>query len=161
VELGLDAINAPGQATLTIFNIDTFRPDFAFAPEAQIGRGYLEIFYGEGSNWSFVEAADRALRLVKRTAEKSPISNMCCTGLYHFGRVHEFREALEAERALPHRDATELYVAPIYNHLIRRGIPVHYWPVERSSVKFCGVPDEYEALRADPSCLPALTYAAG
>lgn len=157
VEIGLDAISASGQTSLTIFNIDTFRPDFSFAPEAALGRGYLEIFLGGGSDWSFVEAADPALRLVKRTAEKDPISNMCCTGLYHFGQVSEFRGALDAERAQPHRPLKELYVAPIYNHLVRRGIPVHYWPVERNSVIFCGVPAEYEALRADPTLLPPLS----
>jgi dTDP-glucose pyrophosphorylase len=103
----------------------------------------LEVFAGEGANWSYVRPSDTDERLVAETAEKRAISNLCCTGLYHFRR-EDFLWALAAERAQP--QATELYVAPIYNHLIRRGARVGYEVIGRDEVIFCGTPAEYEQL---------------
>ena len=78
------------------------------------------------------------------TAEKRPISDLCCTGLYHFARAGDFRAALAAERAAP--QAPELYVAPLYNHLIAAGARIGWRLIAGSEVVFCGTPDEYEAL---------------
>jgi hypothetical protein len=148
VELGLAETATPDSFPLTIFNIDTFRPDFAMPDLSQWGDsdGYLEVFRGSGSNWSYVGPADGEEPLAVATTEKVPISDLCCTGLYHFARAGDFRESLAAERAAP--STSELYVAPLYNHLIRRGRRIHYTVVPRSAVIFCGVPAEYEALRA-------------
>jgi dTDP-glucose pyrophosphorylase len=79
------------------------------------------------------------------TAEKKPISDLCCTGLYHFARAADFRGALAAERAAP--QARELYVAPLYNHLIGQGARIGWRLIEPSEVVFCGTPAEYLALR--------------
>ncbi|MBB3957633.1 glycosyltransferase family 2 protein [Novosphingobium sediminicola] len=148
VQLGLDSGNVEDSAALTIFNIDTFRPGFAF-PEAawmQGSAGYLEVFRGSGDNWSYVRPASDGDHLVIEVAEKRPISNLCCTGLYHFERAGDFRAALATERAAP--SAKELFVAPLYNHIIAAGGAVHYQEIEPSEVIFCGVPAEYEALLA-------------
>jgi len=81
---------------------------------------------------------------VLATAEKRPISDLCCTGLYHFARADDFRQALAAERMAP--SMSELYVAPLYNHLIAAGRRVHYRLIARDEVTFCGAPEEYQAL---------------
>jgi hypothetical protein len=146
VELGLKAAGVPGGTPITIFNIDTFRPGFQFPNEAwsESSAGYLEVFRGSGSNWSYVRPAiDSSVRVLE-TAEKQPISNLCCTGLYHFAHARDFLSSLALERHRP--TTTELYVAPLYNHLIRKGMPVHYRLVSDSEIVFCGVPAEYEAL---------------
>lgn len=133
---------------LTIFNIDTFRPGFAF-PDTGFDAldGWLEVFRGEGANWSYVRPDPGAEgAMVAETAEKRPISDLCCTGLYHFARAGDFRAALAAERAAP--QASELYVAPLYNHLIAKGARIGYSLIDAADVIFCGVPAEYEALRA-------------
>jgi hypothetical protein len=147
VELGVARAAIPDSRPLTIFNIDTFRPDFASPDLSQWGHsdGYLEVFRGSGSNWSYVGPSGGEEPLAVATTEKVPISDLCCTGLYHFARAGDFRESLAAERAAP--STSELYVAPLYNHLIRRGRRIHYTVVPRSAVIFCGVPAEYEALR--------------
>lgn len=98
VELGLQAAGVPDSEPLTIFNIDTFRPGFEF-PALPPLDGWLEVFEGEGANWSYVRPADGDEPLALETAEKRPISNLCCTGLYHFARAGDFRAALAAERA--------------------------------------------------------------
>lgn len=149
VELGLAEAGVGADEALTIFNIDTFRPGFSF-PEAawwQGSDGYLEVFQGSGANWSYVRPAPDAPGRVLETAEKRLISDLCCTGLYHFARADLFATALAAERAAP--SAPELYVAPLYNHLIAAGRAVHYQLIAPAEIVFCGVPTEYAALLGD------------
>ncbi|WP_296598579.1 capsular biosynthesis protein [Phenylobacterium sp.] len=141
VEQGLGAWDGE----LTIFNIDTFRPGFQF-PGGLLDRadGWLEVFRGEGANWSYVRPAPGPEPWALETAEKRPISDLCCTGLYHFAAADDFRAALDEERRSP--QAAELYVAPLYNHLLRRGRRIGYNLIGRHEVVFCGTPAEYEAL---------------
>ncbi|HKR88310.1 MAG TPA: capsular biosynthesis protein [Phenylobacterium sp.] len=147
VERGLDAAGWDGP--LTIFNIDTFRPGFAFPGEPLASAdGWLEVFRGSGENWSYVRPAPGPEPWAAETAEKRPISDLCCTGLYHFASAGAFRAALAAERAAP--QARELYVAPLYNHLIAKGARIGWRLIARSQVVFCGTPAEYEALRPPP-----------
>lgn len=145
VALGIDALGYDGP--LTIFNIDTFRPGFAFPTGVfEAADGWLEVFRGSGDNWSYVKPAPGPEPWAAETAEKRPISDLCCTGLYHFARAADFRDALAAERRAP--QAPELYVAPLYNHLIRAGRRIAWREIPRDEVIFCGTPAEYEALLA-------------
>lgn len=147
VAFGVEKADLADDTPLTIFNIDTFRKDFRFpdAPWFQSSDGYLEVFIGEGANWSYVgPAAETSEPRVERTTEKQPISDLCCDGLYHFARIADFLLALEAERKNP--SLNELYVAPLYNHLIRAGRQIHYAVISSQDITFCGVPAEYEAL---------------
>jgi NDP-sugar pyrophosphorylase family protein len=86
VSIGLSLTSHSLEEPITIFNIDTIRknfkfPDFIYDDTVD---GYLEVFLGDGDNWSFVEPDPNKSYGVLRTAEKSPISNLCCTGLYFF-----------------------------------------------------------------------------
>jgi len=148
VELGLGSTS--DATPITIFNIDTFRPGFDFpGPWFAELDGWLEVFEGEGPNWSYVRPAPSEEPLALETAEKRPISDLCCTGLYHFARAGDFRAALAAERLAP--QAAELYVAPLYNHLIRKGARIGYNRIDPSEVIFCGTPAEYEGLISPPA----------
>lgn len=106
---------------LLIYNCDTsffagsLRPMLASAAQAR--DGIIGAFHGEGSHWSFAKTDMNGV--VTETAEKVRISDNCLTGLYHFSRGLDFLEAYEAEAASP--QGPELYVAPLYNHLIRKG----------------------------------------
>lgn len=144
VVLGLSQANVADDEPVTIFNIDTFRPGFRFPDHA--GRpvdGYLEVFRGEGANWSYVRPSAPGEDVVAETAEKRPISDLCCTGLYHFRTAGQFREAFEVGQD-PGQNV-ELYVAPLYNVLIARGQTILYDEIPVSSVIFCGIPAEYVA----------------
>jgi hypothetical protein len=140
-------------APLTIFNIDTVRPAFAHPPGFEHWGGYLEVFQGDGSQWSFVEPAAGDTTAVRRTTEKLRISDLCSTGLYHFRRTGDFQRAFR--RALSDagylRDWREFYVAPLYNFLIAEGLDIHYHLVPRAEVVFAGTPSEYRALASAPS----------
>jgi hypothetical protein len=146
VELGLCRANISDTTSITIFNIDTFRLGFELPAEPwwPYSDGYLEVFRGGGANWSYVRPSPLEDGLVVETAEKRAISDLCCSGLYHFARAGDFREALANERISP--AAPELYVAPLYNHLIAIGHRINYKVIARSDISFCGVPAEYEAL---------------
>ena len=143
---GLDRAGVPAASPLTIFNVDTFGLGAYAPPERRFpdAAGVLQVFRGQGDNWSFVEPDPDTPGRALRTAEKVPISDLCCTGLYHFARAHDFRAACAAELRAP--QAAELYVAPLYNHLIRAGGVVRYDEIPAAEVAFCGVPAEYEAL---------------
>ena len=154
VALGLRRAAAPGDGACTIFNIDTFRWDFAHPAGLDLARvdGYLEVFRGEGANWSYVKPVPGTDR-VAETTEKVPVSDLCCTGLYHFRTAGLF---LDAYGAFAGGEAAamglkELYVAPMYNRLIAQGRDIRWALVEPRQVTFCGVPAEYDAFLAGPA----------
>ena len=147
VERGLDQAGVGDGEPVTIFNIDTFRPGFRFpdAPWAAQADGWLEVMRSSDPGLSYARPDPRGNGRVAETAEKRVISDLASTGMYHFARAGDFRRALAAERRSP--TAPELYVAPLYNHLIGAGADIRYVEVGRDQVIFCGVPAEYEALR--------------
>lgn len=143
VYLGLK--NVDDDVPLTIFNIDTFRPNFLYPELMNYTDGYLEVFNGEGSNWSYAKPASPTTDKVIETAEKNPISDLCSTGLYHFKFAIDFKHAFEIEAARPSSEwqKNELYIAPLYNMLIRSGKDIRYHLIDINDVIFCGTPDEY------------------
>lgn len=143
VALALNKISYQGP--ITIFNIDTFRPNFKYPHLEKLGSGYLEVFQGGGDNWSFVKPFNEQSHKVMQTTEKNPISDLCCTGLYHFFSVGDFLESYENYIAKPESEweKSELYVAPLYNYLINSNKDIYYHLIDANEVVFCGVPDEY------------------
>lgn len=137
--------NAPYQGSITIFNIDSFRNNFSFPNITEYCDGYLEVFKGDGDNWSFAKPLKEDSTEVVQTAEKNKISDLCSTGLYFFAKCNDYLDAYRKYEALPASqwDKGELYIAPIYNLMIRNGKKIHYHLIERSDVVFCGVPREY------------------
>ncbi|MGV1717167.1 glycosyltransferase family 2 protein [Vibrio furnissii] len=144
VFLGLDGVD--DNESLTIFNIDTFRPEFSYPDLSSKEDGYLEVFQGSGDNWSFVLPENEESTLLVETAEKRPISNLCCTGLYYFNKVSDFKISYNDYLNKPKElwEKGELYVAPLYNFLIKNGKSIHYHKIECDEVIFCGTPDEYD-----------------
>lgn len=130
---------------LLIFNIDTIRRGFVGLEKFRQFDGVLEVFKGEGSNWSFVEGNEDCR--VVRTTEKDPISNLCSDGLYYFKSSESFIGVVDDWVHKNRRVKNELYVAPLYNDLIAQGADISYSVVENNNVVFCGTPDEYEALK--------------
>jgi hypothetical protein len=144
VLLALDGIG--NDEPVTVFNIDTSRPNFRFPAwwDERGCDGYLEVFQGSGSNWSFVRPDPARPGFAAETAEKRPISDLCCTGLYHFRSAALFRRAYAAP-VLPSSEAEERerYVAPLYNGLIASGRGIRFEVIPREAVTFFGTPQEY------------------
>lgn len=141
VYLGLNYSKLNAEEPITIFNIDTFRPRFVFPEQINEWDGYLEVFYGDGNNWSYAKTFSETSTLVIETAEKIQISNYCSTGLYYFKTSNLFKEAFESfDRSF---DSNELYVAPLYNFLIKNSNKIHINLIDKNEVFFCGIPSEY------------------
>ena len=130
---------------LLIFNIDTIRYNFCYPLAKDTGDGFLEVFKGEGENWSFIEPG--AGTSVLRTTEKERISDLCSNGLYFFSRTTDFREAFDSYISSGNQVQGELYVAPLYNYLILHGRDIRYQLVESSLINHCGTPEDYERLK--------------
>ena len=133
--------------SVAIFNIDTFRPKFNFPHQFDLDKidGYLEVFRGSGTNWSYVRSIAPDTCRVAETAEKVQISDLCCTGLYYFREAGKFKKAFEMH--VDDNPSGELYVAPLYNHLIKTGADIFYHEIQLNEVTFCGIPEEYELLK--------------
>ncbi|ENO1850502.1 glycosyltransferase family 2 protein [Vibrio vulnificus] len=149
VYIGLKQLFSKGldySGEITVFNIDTFRPNFQFPKLINESRGYLEVFKGEGENWSFARAESPNSNVVIETAEKKAISDLCSTGLYHFEKVTYFLESFDEYIKLPKEswDKGELYIAPLYNLMIKKGLVIRYHLINDEDVIFCGVPSEYD-----------------
>jgi hypothetical protein len=151
VALGLKSAMTTPETPLTIFNIDTIRPHFRYpSAEQLVGYdGYMEVFRGVGDGWSFARTASETDPCILETAEKRRISDLCSNGLYHFSHYGDFMDAFSMESARPSDvwDAKELYIAPLYNHMIRRGQKILAVEVPSSSMIPCGIPSEYESFR--------------
>lgn len=148
VYIGLKKIEIE-RASITIFNIDTFRPNFQYPSDFNIScvDGYLETFVGSGGNWSNVLPDSVGSNKVLITAEKKQISEFCCTGLYYFNDVNDFYSAFEVSLTLGLNSLQggEFYVAPLYNYLIESGLDIRFSIIDPADVIFCGVPEEYRA----------------
>lgn len=151
VAVGLRASEASQEIPVTIFNIDTFRPGFAFPTGFDIATidGYLEVFEAPGDHWSFAKPEPGTDHVVE-VAEKIRISDLCSDGLYHFRSV-DFFLSLFSEIETKNPDTVqggEYYVAPLYNIAIGRGADIRYAHVPPDALRFCGTPEEYAALCA-------------
>lgn len=144
VMIGLKEANVSENENILIFNIDTFRPNFTFPSQIGEWDGYLEVFKGSGSNWSYAKTMNNQDDApVIETAEKQEISNNCSTGIYYFKTVESFLYAYGSGTIDVNGSIKELYVAPLYNRLIKSGANIHINVIGRDEVIFCGVPDEY------------------
>ncbi|EIC22608.1 glycosyltransferase family protein [Thiorhodovibrio frisius] len=153
VALGLKGASIDRDGALTIFNVDTVRHDFRRTEFAEGSSGYLEVFHGEGTHWSFVlpeDDNDSPMGRAKLVREKERISPLCSNGLYHFESVEIFGELYAEQLRLETTcwKGGELFVAPLYQLGIDRGMVFHYVLCDLSLLDFCGVPAEYELLLA-------------
>lgn len=79
--------------------------------------GLIPTFRSVHPKWSFVELAEDSM-LVKRVAEKQPISPHATVGIYYFYRAELFRSCAYAMMHANKRVKGEFYVAPVFNEVI-------------------------------------------
>jgi hypothetical protein len=140
---GLEFAKLSTDESILIFNIDTFRPNYTVPSGIDLWDGYLEVFKGSGTNWSYAKTETPDSTKVIETAEKREISDNCSTGLYFFKKTELFINAYNSEIWDMDKKLKELYVAPLYNKLIRDGLNIHIHVINRDEVVICGTPQEY------------------
>ena len=142
VAAGLEKAQVGANESLTIFNVDTIRPDYRPAPILETCDGWLECFEGQGDHWSFARPMSENSDRVVEVTEKKRVSPYCSTGLYWFRTVKLFTEAFTAGE--DELTAGELYVAPLYQRLIDEGRDVRFGVIPSRDIFFSGTPDEYQ-----------------
>lgn len=142
--IGVDRLPDPGP--FAIFNIDTHVAPGAIAlpPPGAPDAGHVTCFPADGTHWSFVRPGPDFTALELR--EKVRISDLATIGLYWFGTREIYREAYSLQQALG-KEAGEMYVAPLYNRLIERGLRVSYSVIAPEAVHVLGTPEELERFK--------------
>lgn len=127
-----------------IFNIDSIRVGFAMPTDDFLNNtsGFLEVFYGEGDHWSFVDAGKH--NLVNKTTEKIKISDLCSNGLYYFSSIQLFLDTFNELETI--NEYKEFFIAPMYNILINNKKIVKYRLLKKEQTIFSGTPAEYISL---------------
>ena len=126
---------------LLIYNIDTYVEAFEMTPDQIHGDGFIPCFKAEGEHWSFVSVDESGKATEVR--EKKRISDNCTLGAYYF-KTCSLYEKLYNEY---YSDASKLengekYIAPLYNHMIEKGLKVYI--SDEKKVHVLGTPAELE-----------------
>jgi len=130
---------------LLIFNIDTIRPQFKY-PKHFPNFPWIETFKSKGDHWSFIDPLPNTDEVL-RVAEKERISDLCSTGMYFFPSIKVYMELFSLYKSDAMDD--ELYIAPMYQLLIKRGETVKFSVIESSKIFLAGIPEEFYSLDAD------------
>ncbi|MWN31257.1 MULTISPECIES: capsular biosynthesis protein [unclassified Gilliamella] len=136
IYLNLDKV--PENEKMLIFNIDTYRKDFEFYDVNC--DGYLEVFKGDGEHWSFILPEENTDKVLK-TTEKDRISDLCSNGIYFFKNKKIYEYAYN--NSINHM-VGEIYIAPLFNNLIKNNYDIRYRLVNINNHTFMGTPAEYD-----------------
>ena len=128
-------------SSLLIYNIDTYVEAGEMNENQLIGDGFIPCFHAQGDHWSFVQVDEDGRATEVR--EKTRISDYCTIGAYYFKTCRLYKE-LYQEYYLSDQNLEkgEKYVAPLYNHMIKRGQEVRISLVDFEKVHVLGTPEE-------------------
>jgi dTDP-glucose pyrophosphorylase len=112
--------------------------------------GAIATFPAEGDRWSYVELNEK--NLVSRVAEKDPISDKGCAGIYYWRYGSDFVKYAEQMIANDTRVNGEFYIAPVYNEAIKAGKKIGTYDVD--SYVSLGTPADYEKYLNDGAKKP-------
>lgn len=132
--------------SLMIYNIDTYVESGEMNVSQIKGDGFIPCFNADGEHWSFVKLDENGNAVEVR--EKTRISDNCTIGAYYFKscKLYEnlYNEYYGEGKNL---EKGEKYVAPLYNHLIRKGGKVNISLINPEKVHVLGTPEEVEVFR--------------
>ncbi len=126
---------------LLIYNIDTYVEKGCMKSEDISGDGFIPCFNAPGDHWSFVavDAAGDATEV----REKQRISDNCTLGAYYFRTCALYEEMYkEYYGSGENLEKGEKYVAPLYNHMIKKGMKVRISLTDGKCVHVLGTPEE-------------------
>ncbi len=145
---------------LYIYNIDTYVEPFNITSEEIRGDGFIPCFRGEGDHWSFVSLlkepslepgnSDISMIPAKEVREKIRISDYCTLGAYYF-RTCGLYEDIYREYYLSginkgkgSAEQRERYIAPMYDHMIKKGMEIYISCIPAKKVHVLGTPSELD-----------------
>lgn len=129
---------------ILIYNIDTtIKPEWLSKKMIIQGNGSVPLFEAEGTHWSFAKIDDET-KQISEMAEKRPISSWGSVGLYYFRQWKDFSDAFEKLSDALLTEYGEIYIAPLYNHLINHGKQIHPIFLPKDSYAALGTPKELQ-----------------
>ena len=126
---------------ILIFNIDTYIEPYSLKKNQLKGDGHIPCFKADGTHWSFVKEENGK---VVDVVEKVRISDNCSLGAYYFKSASLFREIYN-DFYSNSEQKSEKYIAPMYKHMLNKGLEVTFSVVDYHSVHVLGTPDELNA----------------
>ena len=130
-------------SAVMVYNIDTYVEPYELKYEDIRGDGHIPCFHAEGSHWSFAKLDEDGNVIEVR--EKVRISDNCTLGAYYFSAAKLYKELYEEYYADDSRiEKTEKYIAPLYNLMIEKGMPVSISIVDEKKVHVLGTPEELQ-----------------
>lgn len=134
-----------------IYNIDTYIERGLHPNDLQGHQGCLHVFESQSPAMSYVRfgVQDRVCEI----AEKVVISSWATVGMYGFETAQLFAQLYQTSYGQPQApQASEQYIAPIYQSLLRQGGRVCAPRLASSAVHILGTPQE--VLLFDPDVHP-------
>lgn len=129
---------------IMVYNIDTYVEPYEMKYEDISGDGHIPCFHADGDHWSFAKLDDDGK--VTEVREKVRISDNCTLGAYYFSSAKLYRKLYEEYYADDSRmEKNEKYIAPLYNYMIEKGLPVTISIVDAAKVHVLGTPEELDA----------------
>lgn len=126
---------------IMVYNIDTYVEPGELKYEAISGDGHIPCFHADGDHWSFVKVDDQGHAVEVR--EKKRISDNCTLGAYYFSSAKLYKKLYEEYYANDaHMEKNEKYIAPLYNFMIEKNMPVTISIVDWNKVHVLGTPQE-------------------
>ena len=130
---------------IVVFNIDTKINEFSFDKEKISKDGYMEVFEGDGDNWSFIKVNSN--RQIIKVTEKERISNLCSNGLYIFKNKNIYENYFVKTYRDGYLVRNEKYIMPIYQTMIDDHCDIDYKIMDKNDIDFFGTPVEYEQFK--------------
>lgn len=127
---------------LLIYNIDTYVEAGEMNSRELRGDGFIPCFMAEGDHWSFVRLDDED-RVVE-IKEKKRISDHCTLGAYYFKTCSLYEDLYNEYYGTGEGELVngEKYVAPLYDHLLRKGGEIYISDIDPKKVHVLGTPEE-------------------
>lgn len=132
------------ESSIMVYNIDTYVEPNEMKYESISGDGHIPCFHAEGDHWSFAKV-DKNGNVIE-VREKVRISDNCTLGAYYFSSARLYKELYEEYYKDDVRvEKNEKYIAPLYNLMIEKCMPVTISVVNEKKVHVLGTPEELKA----------------
>lgn len=129
---------------IMVYNIDTYVEPYEMKYKDISGDGHIPCFHAEGDHWSFAKLDENGTVIEVR--EKVRISDNCTLGAYYFSSAKLYKDLYDEFYADDSRmEKNEKYIAPLYNFMIGKGMPVTISIVDAKKVHVLGTPEELQA----------------
>lgn len=131
------------EEAIMVYNIDTYVEPYEMKYEDISGDGHIPCFHAEGDHWSFAKLDEQGNVIEVR--EKVRISDNCTLGAYYFSSAKLYQQMYEEYYVDDSKmEKNEKYIAPLYNYMIEKGLPVTISIVDAKKVHVLGTPEELQ-----------------